>query len=242
MICPKCGRPVPEAAVICPACDFILDTDFLGEEILDEEKQLRPGAGGLDPQEFNLADAVILGDIEETSQAFETSDTGFHVKERTGARLYVSGRSQALMAPDAIPALADKKAKVRLTPFERHVLTFIDGKRPVEDIRRVAGLDETEVKTALATLADKGVVHVVGRALVDLGLPQGATIRRPERRRLKRSIAGAMGTLSDETDRAIEEAFKTRTGLSPINPADLEPDSISSDGNVFSDIGEAESF
>ena len=35
----------------------------------------------------------------------------------------------------------------------------------MEVIRRAAGLDEAEVKTALATLADKGVVKVVGRAL-----------------------------------------------------------------------------
>ena len=37
---------------------------------------------------------------------------------------------------------------VKLTPFEKHVLAFIDGKRPVEVIRRAAGLDEAEVKTA----------------------------------------------------------------------------------------------
>ena len=33
MICPKCGRPVEANAVICTGCDFILDTEFLGEEM-----------------------------------------------------------------------------------------------------------------------------------------------------------------------------------------------------------------
>ena len=47
MICPKCGRPVDASAVICPGCDFILDTEFLGDEILDEEQSLRPGMGGV---------------------------------------------------------------------------------------------------------------------------------------------------------------------------------------------------
>ena len=65
MICPKCGRPVDESAVICPGCDFILDSGFLGEEVLDEEKDLRPGRGGIEPAVFNLADAVILGDIDD---------------------------------------------------------------------------------------------------------------------------------------------------------------------------------
>ncbi|MFZ9889960.1 MAG: hypothetical protein ACO3JL_20885, partial [Myxococcota bacterium] len=105
MICPKCGRPVVASAVICVGCDFILDSAFLGDEILDEDKSLRPGVGGVAPGSFNLADAVILGNLDEKSQVFETADSGFHDKETTGARLYVSGRSQAMMAPDAIPAV-----------------------------------------------------------------------------------------------------------------------------------------
>jgi len=241
MICPKCGRPVTEAAVICPGCDFILDTGFLGEEILDEEKTLRPGAGGVDPAAFNLADAVILGDIDDTAQSFETSDSGFHVRESTGARLYVSGRSQALLAPDAIPAIIQAaSAGVRLTPFERHVLTFIDGTRPVETIRQIAGLDEAEVKTALATLADKGVVEVVGRALVELGERASPDLpRRPQNRGLlRRQIAGAFGPVDDEADQALDEAFRTQTGLSPLNADELAP-SDDDDDDVFSNEGSA---
>jgi hypothetical protein len=244
MICPKCGRPVTEAAVICPGCDFILDTGFLGEEILDEEKTLRPGRGGVDPAMFNLADAVILGDIDDSAQSFETSDSGFHVRESTGARLYVSGRSQALLAPDAIPAIiqAASKSGVRLTPFERHVLTFIDGSRPVETIRQIAGLDESEVKTALATLADKGVVEVVGRALVELGEDASPRLpRRPQSRgQLRRQIAGAFGPVEDEADAALEEAFRTQTGLSPLNADELAPSGDDDDGDVFSHEGSGE--
>jgi len=248
MICPKCGRPVTEAAVICSGCDFILDTGFLGEEILDEEKTLRPGRGGVDPAMFNLADAVILGDIDDTAQSFETSDSGFHVRESTGARLYVSGRSQALLAPDAIPAIiqAASSSGVRLTPFERHVLTFIDGSRPVETIRQIAGLDESEVKTALATLADKGVVEVVGRALVELGEDASPRLpRRPQNRGLlRRQIAGAFGPVEDEADAALEEAFRTQTGLSPLNADELAPsgDNGDDDDDVFSSEGSDEGF
>jgi hypothetical protein len=229
--------------VICPGCDFILDTDFLGEEILDEEQQLRPGVGGVDPAVFNLADAVILGDIDEiAAQAFETSDSGFHVRESTGARLYVSGRSQVVMAPDAVPAIIEGGAdNVRLTPFEKHVLTFIDGKRPVEVIRLKAGLDESEVKTALATLADKGVVEVVGRAFADLEGAEETAPRRRERRRARGAAAGAVAAAvvgaSDATDRAIEEAFRTHTGLNPLGSESIEM-SADDGGGVFSSLSE----
>lgn len=241
MICPKCGRPVEPNAVICSGCDFILDTDFLGDEILDEEQSLRPGIGGVDPAVFNLADAVILGDLDEQAQSFETSDSGFHVRESTNARLYVSGRSQAMMAPDAVPAiLPDGLTSVRLTPFEKHVLSFIDGKRPVEIIRIRAGLDESEVKTALATLADKGVVEVVGRALVETDFFEETAQRRARQpRRSHGAMAGAvgaaLGTLRDETDRAIEEAFRTQTGLNPLAAEEIAPPA-DDDGNVFSSL------
>ncbi|MBI1947241.1 MAG: tetratricopeptide repeat protein [Deltaproteobacteria bacterium] len=211
MICPKCGRPVDESAVICRGCDFILDTQFLGDGILDEEHELRPGQGGVDPAAFNLADAVILGNIDEDSQSFETSDSGFHLSANMQARLYVSGRSQAMMAPDAVPALAQSIEGVRLTPFERHVLNFIDGRRPVEVIRRAAGLDEAEVKTALATLADKGVVKVVGRALADWDASAETVPKRaPQRPRVRGSMVGAVALVGDDADRAIDAAFRTQ--------------------------------
>ena len=212
MICPKCGRPVDEAAVICPGCDFILDTHFLGDGILDEEHALRPGAGGIAPESFNLADAVILGNIGEDNSSFETSDSGLH-NVNMHARLYVSGRSQAVMSPDAVPALAKQSSAVKMTPFERHVIRFIDGKRPVEAIRRQAGLDESEVKTALATLADKGIVKVVGRVLADAE-PDAETapgqVKRRERRRMRGTLVGAVVVGGDAADQAIDDAFRTQ--------------------------------
>jgi hypothetical protein len=235
LICPKCGRPVEETAVICRGCDFILDTEFLGDGILDEEHSLRPGAGGVDPAAFNLADAVILGNIDDDSQIFETSDSGFHLKANLSARLYVSGRSQALMSPDAVPAVAQSAEGVRLTPFEKHVLALIDGKKPVEVIRRAAGLDEAEVKTALATLADKGVVKVVGRALADFDPGVETAARRaPPRHRMRGSVVGAVALVGDDTDRAIEDAFRTSVALvAPVVGSQRPP----ADGDVFAATG-----
>ncbi len=224
-------------AVICPGCDFILDTDFLGGDILDEEHQLRPGQGGVDPAVFNLADAVILGNIGDDTSSFETSDSGFHLKQELGAaRLYVSGRSQAVMSPDAVIAMIDKGDGVRLTPFEKHVLRFIDGKRPVESIRRQAGLDEAEVKTALANLADKGVVKVVGRALADAAdfdtdtAPGNVPKGRP--RRVRGSLVGAVVVVGDAADQAIDDAFRTNVRAERPSPGELGLQA--DDGAVFS--------
>lgn len=244
MICPKCGRPVEEAAVICTGCDFILDTGFLGGDILDEEQQLRPGQGGVDPAVFNLADAVILGNIGDDTSSFETSDSGFHLrKEAQAARLYVSGRSQAVMSPDAVVGLIDAAGNkgVRLTPFEKHVLRFIDGRRPVEAIRRQAGLDEAEVKTALATLADKGVVKVVGRALADAGAdfdvdtaPGIGNKKHP--RRVRGTLVGAVVVVGDSADQAIDDAFRTQVRAAPAGIQDA--DDVDA-GDVFSSSDEA---
>ena len=250
MICPKCGRPVEEAAVICPGCDFILDTNFLGGDILDEEHQLRPGQGGVDPAVFNLADAVILGNIGDDTSSFETSDSGFHIKkDMQAARLYVSGRSQAVMSPDAVIAAIDDVTGVRLTPFEKHVLRFIDGKRPVEAIRRQAGLDEAEVKTALANLADKGVVKVVGRALSDVAdfdsetAPGNAPRSKP--RRMRGTLVGAVVVVGDAADQAIDDAFRTQVRAVPklndLRDDIAGDDDVDVDGDVFSEDGSHDS-
>jgi hypothetical protein len=243
VICPKCGRPVDESAVICPGCDFILDTEFLGGDILDEEHQLRPGQGGVDPAVFNLADAVILGNIGDDTSSFETSDSGFHLRQDLGAaRLYVSGRSQAVMSPDAVIATIDAGARnVRLTPFEKHVLRFIDGKRPVEAIRRQAGLDEAEVKTALATLADKGVVKVVGRALADADFdvdtaPGHAPKKSP--RRVRGTLVGAVVVVGDAADQAIDDAFRTQV-RGDVRPDARDLDVQDDGGDVFSSDADA---
>ncbi|MDP2344934.1 MAG: hypothetical protein Q8O67_28570 [Deltaproteobacteria bacterium] len=245
MICPKCGRPVEENAVICRGCDFILDTGFLGGDILDEEHQLRPGQGGVDPAVFNLADAVILGNIGDDSSSFETSDSGFHLKkDLQAARLYVSGRSQAVMSPDAVIGRIDSNEKVRLTPFEKHVLRFIDGRRPVETIRRQAGLDEAEVKTALANLADKGVVRVMGRALsdaadFDIDTAPGVANKKAPPRRMRGTLVGAVVVVGDAADQAIDDAFRTQVRAEAPRLDLDDADDIADDGGVFSSSDEA---
>jgi hypothetical protein len=160
---------VSKDAFICPACDYIMDASFLGDDIRDDEQVKRPGRGG-HKLAHDFGDALILGHGGGGGFShFEASDPGIRQREVTHSHIYVGGASQALMSPDAIPARVEgvDPSTLRLTPFERHLLPFIDGKSPVDRVRRRSGMDELDVKATLALLADKGVVRVAGRAFAD---------------------------------------------------------------------------
>lgn len=214
MLCPKCGRGVESSAVICGSCDFILDASFLGDDIRDDESEARPGKGGLKPQP-DFGEAFILGDGSGEMMSFEAGDTTMMAKESTQARFYVSGASKALMAPDAIPALKEgvDPARIRMTPFERHLLSFVDGKAHVDKLRKASGMEDLDVKTTLATLADKGVVFMAGRALAD------APPRTPSAPR-KRPI--------DELESPVGP-----TGAGPRPPLDAAPTTIHFDPSLL---------
>ncbi len=221
--CPKCGRDAADDAVICSGCDFILDSSFLGDDIMDAEADRRVkakdpsssserppprssvsstprapknrkappakgqgaphlsrGARASGQESFSektfaapaqdeswAADALILGDLDDAEVAsFQASDTGLAQREVTMARMYVGGSIQALLMPDAIPEIAPDLVldSVRVTPFERHVLELVNGKRPVARIKAKARLKDDDFQTALALLADKGFLQLKGHA------------------------------------------------------------------------------
>jgi tetratricopeptide (TPR) repeat protein len=199
--CPKCGREVAAAAVICGGCDFILDASFLGDDIMDAEADKRvkreeeeraaakakgkgkakpkakakakadaksaPSDAGADDGDDYGADALIIGDLDdEEVKSFDASDTGLAAREVTHARVYVGASIQAILMDDAIPAVAPDLAmkSLNMTPFERHVLEYVNGKRPVARIRKKSQLNEEDFQTALALLADKGFIELKGHA------------------------------------------------------------------------------
>ena len=208
--CPKCGRKTPEDAVICPGCDFILDTSFLGENITDALDEERPGAGGLTPEEQEVSsygDPIILGALDDGElNSFEGMVSGFTGQQSTQARIYVGGATQALMNPLAVPRLELGLAgeqSLKVTPFERHLLEYVDGRANIEAIRSRCGLEETDFLTALALLADKGFVRMAGT-----------------------SFEEDDGPSFDDDDDLFEESLDERTALSMAPPAgtfDSEP-------------------
>lgn len=180
--CPKCGVAGPTGTVICPVCDFILDTSFLGDDFLNQ-----PTGDGLLPTAHGRSDfggeAMILGslgshdlDVEDEARGFESlvgnrsgsflvaeTDDGQRVIEP--APVYVDRSTQAMLESNAV--LGQKPAGIGqalLSPFEQHVLSFIDGQRPVARVCAKAGLSLSDTKIALALLADRGLIVLVGIA------------------------------------------------------------------------------
>jgi tetratricopeptide (TPR) repeat protein len=167
MNCPKCGRGNEDDAVICGACDYILDTRFLGDDILDERlgDDEGPTLGG---------DAVILGDLDGEYDSFLSEETGGFLTAATAemarvvlpAETYIDAPTRALLEPAAVPSLAPD---VNLTdpafsPIERAVASHVDGVRPLARITHLAGLGEADVRIAIAMLAEKGALKLAGRA------------------------------------------------------------------------------
>ncbi len=169
--CPKCGREADAGALICSGCDYILDATFLGDDITDDERERRPGTqesrrfgkkkAGIDFGE----DAMILGDVNDVEvSSFQSRDAGVSQREVTQTRFYIGGGLAQLMEANAIPEMAAgvSGASIRMTPFERHVLGFVNGRRSVGRIQKKSAMDESEFKTALAMLADKGFIRLKG--------------------------------------------------------------------------------
>jgi hypothetical protein len=166
--CPKCGRVAAKGAFICAGCDFILDASFLGDDITDDERDKRAVARKgrrNDKPKFDFgADAMILGNPDELEVSeFHSRDAGVSNRETTQARFYIGGPIAQLMQENAVPEVAVGNAKnMRLTPFERHVLDFVDGKRSIARIAKKVAVDDSEFKTAVAMLADKGFIRLKG--------------------------------------------------------------------------------
>jgi tetratricopeptide (TPR) repeat protein len=191
--------------VICPSCEFILDTSFLGDDILDgstgsgvgeeDEEPTRVGApmppgmdvgrpedaDGFDDEEDNRTeaspfggDALIFGDLGSNyeSDPFE-EPTGAVLQAAMseemsavgpgGAPIYVDASTAALWAPEAVLGILPDvdPTKLALSPFEQHVIAFINGKRKVQRISEKSGLAEADLKIAITMLVEKKAVGLV---------------------------------------------------------------------------------
>jgi len=208
--CPKCGRAVEAEAFICPGCDFILDASFLGDDITDDERDKRPSekpkkaAANVAARVDFGEDAMILGNVDDQEvSSFNSRDAGVHQREVTQARFYIGGAIAQLMQPDAIPEAAGglQGASIRMTPFERHVLTFVNGKRSIARIQKKSAMDESEFKTALAMLADKGFIKLRG---------------------YKKPKAGSSSGLGSQISQVVARAGTNVSG--PVKRAEPEPE------------------
>lgn len=158
MRCPQCGLENDDGTVICAGCDHILDTSFLGADVL----------GGGPPLGDDMSGPPTLA--SEQTGSFLTSQTSL------GLRLiepepFATAEASVLFDRDAVLAVAPGVdiAALGLSPFESHVITFIDGQRPVARLRGLAGVGPEDLRICLGMLSDRGVLVRVGtaRAVVD---------------------------------------------------------------------------
>lgn len=161
--CPKCGRKTKASTSICSGCDFVFGDEVdVGGSTKKVASAARPGDR---PVEISFGeDDVILGDAASAEfQQFRTADVGIGHREVTNARIYIGVATQMMLRADAILQRVDAEISlVELNPIEEHVLAFVNGRRPLGRVRRKTGLSMDELRTSVATLADKGALKLRG--------------------------------------------------------------------------------
>ncbi len=158
MHCPKCGAPVDSTQVICQECRFILDTDFLGDGILDDLDQHRPGSGGINARELNV-DRISYLERKLPEQARHKSRDVFeHISD------YAAGKSLIMVAPGAVPEqVMSHIPQHAQTPFQHLLLTHIDGEKPIETIAAETPLSLSEVRLHIEEMIQKKWIKVPKR-------------------------------------------------------------------------------
>ncbi|MCC7075016.1 MAG: hypothetical protein IT383_27135 [Deltaproteobacteria bacterium] len=177
MRCPKCGSENASGAWVCVRCEYVLDTSFLGDDILNE-----PGAATASasvqtkpvkvdgPSRDELGgDALILGQLGEGEvQSFVSDRTGGFLAVQSEdvlgvapAAVYLGGDVAALLTPTAVLRHSADAAERRhaLSKFELFVFDVIDGRKNLGEVRGRTGLSQGDVRIAAAMLLDKRMVE-----------------------------------------------------------------------------------
>ena len=136
----------------------------------------------------------------------------------------------AVLRPDAIPALTANIADMQLSVLERHVGDLVDGFRPVARIKKKSGLGTFDVVMALRALRERGLLKLVGVVEEAVGemlddftddinttMPHGANDVIPPH--IMNEIAGMV---IEEQDRRASETIErgTQRDLSAIDTDD----------------------
>lgn len=165
--CPHCGTLLEDDDVFCGSCNAILEDDDgpaaeharplapspmddLGDERGDRDVN---GFDGL-LEELTGAFAVL----EAAHVLFEGADGSEDADPLTLTRL----TSVLAVRARANPDVAD------LGPHERMVLALLDGRRSVARVERKSGLSSEDVKRAIGTLGERGLIELRGTLRPDL--------------------------------------------------------------------------
>lgn len=172
--CPQCSTPLEAGAVLCPKCDLILDTSFLGGDILDADLNAPASAPPVDEESYVSMFAEETGFL--TSPTSEMSRTVFPVGHEHTPSI------QAMLEDASVVEQTGSLAPSALSDLERHVLALSNGERPVARIRTLvtaedAHVDALDVQGALISLAEKNLIRQAGVARKEgaAASPEGPT-------------------------------------------------------------------
>lgn len=175
MKCRKCGHGNKEGDWVCSRCEYVLDTSFLGADILNE----RTSDGVVDDasppplEELSFGgDSLILGRLGEGDAAIEsivTDRTGGFLSVQSDASapaaVYITAEISRLIVPGRVLRHTPDGDARRdmLSPFELAVFDLVDGVRTLADVQDAAGLSHNDLCIAVAMLHDKAVVEAAPR-------------------------------------------------------------------------------
>lgn len=94
------------------------------------------------------------------------------------ATLDESESREVMFRANAVLALT-KPLPADVGAFEQHVASLIDGVRPIARIKTKSGVSSADLRIALASLCDKGLLRLAG-IVVEQQISIKDTVRRPE--------------------------------------------------------------
>ena len=212
--CRKCGSNNEAGAWVCRKCEYILDSSFLGADILNEKTR----DGDVDDEPPALpaqdlgGDALILGRLDDGDvESFVTDRTGSFLPSASAEQkqaprsVYLTGEVRVLVLPDSVlrhTADAHDRRHV-LSPFEDALFELIDGESPLHALQELAGISDHDLCVTVAMLHDKALVEKVPAAKA-----------RPPR------LPIAMPPLPDESrEESLDDHTRELADLPPLAPS-----------------------
>lgn len=192
MRCPLCRAPLTRNDARCPRCDALLERlPFTSLNLEDSPADLPDPVSVNRSTKVELGgDTRIVGELGGDFSSWsgsgewaphEDAFVGLSAEDYLGActgvverrlspppgtpQVYVDHGVARMLKPEAVLLLlpGDDEA---LSPFERHVASFLDGERPIARVSRKANLSLDDARIALALLVDKKRAVLVGHMIV----------------------------------------------------------------------------
>ncbi len=171
MKCQKCGSRNEDGAWVCRTCEYILDSSFLGNDILNERTRdgvVDESASEESPLHDFGDDALILGRLGDGEvEEFVTDRTGGFLpknseeKKKAPRSVYLTGEVRMLLVPDVILRHTPDAAERRevLSPDEIVLFDLIDGERTLAELQEDSAFSDNDLCVTVAMLHDKALVE-----------------------------------------------------------------------------------